>query len=316
MKKILMMGVAALAGLAMTAANAITLDEVAAKKSDVAAKPATAGEVIKSLSSAEDQVKFLAMVNEAIAADTSLTPAQRTAKYIAATTSALASCPAANIPALMAEAYATIPLQSLPYVSESLTTNVFARGEGTTDAQMKAAAESVMEAIESRTATASDADRRNTAAVLAFLNASGGTPEDLRSTLLDGYPAAAAQEWVPAAMGEVDGSVDYDPLLGEKVEGFSMDELRNALASMEIASGDGSAISSIADGSTFEDVKLEPDAYTVPTPDPIIDSDGNINDPVVPRTLNPDKPWSPEYRRGDTPSYPTPDEPTPYPDQY
>ncbi len=313
MKKILMMGVAALAGLAMTAANAITLDEAAAKKADVAAKPATAGEVIKSLSSAEDQVKFLAMVNEAIAADTSLTPAQRTAKFIAATTSALANCPAANIPALMAEAYATIPLQSLPYVSENLTTNVFKRGEGTSDAQMKAAAESVMEAIESRTATASDADRRNTAAILAFLNASGGSPEDLRSTLLDGYPSAAAQEWVPAAMGEVDGSVDYGPLLGQKNVGFSEDEMRKNLSEMNIPSGDGTAVSSIADGSTFADVTLEPGAYTVPTPDPITDYEGNIKYSVLPHTLQPDKPWAAKYRRGDTPTY---DVPSTYPDQY
>ncbi|MCR5414683.1 MAG: hypothetical protein K6F50_08180 [Kiritimatiellae bacterium] len=302
MKKILMMGIAALAGLAATGVDAMTLAEAGAKKAEAAANQKTMSAVIKDLSE-EDQVKFLAMVNEEIA-NSEGSAEEKTARYIAAAEAALSSCPKSNVAALTAEVYATVPLQSLPLMSERLASGVFSRGTAN-DAQVKTAAESVMKAIEARTSSAADSDRRNTAAVLAFLNASGGTPADLRSTLLDGYPSEASMEWVPAAMGEVDGTKDYKPLLGVETASPKADDVFTILP-MAPAVLAGSMMADLSGtGTAYTDAVLDPDQYALP------DQGGDFGMEIrIPRTTDQSKPWYNGAKRGE--SY---DEPEVYPGQ-
>ena len=87
MKKILMMGIAAIAAMAMTDARALSLTDAGAKVPEAAEKPATMAEVMNQLSEA-DQLKFLATVNEAIA-KMPISEDEKVARYVEANTAAV-----------------------------------------------------------------------------------------------------------------------------------------------------------------------------------------------------------------------------------
>ena len=121
MKKILMMGIAAIAAMAMTDARALSLTDAGAKVPEAAEKPATMAEVMNQLSEA-DQLKFLATVNEAIA-KMPISEDEKVARYVEANTAAVKA--AANRTAMLAEIFATASPAALAVINEKFAPAIF-----------------------------------------------------------------------------------------------------------------------------------------------------------------------------------------------
>ena len=218
MKKIIAM--IALAGLAwvVSAAN-MPRSEWHAKVGECAQNPTLLKQTIAQLSD-EDQVAFLAEVNEAI----SKMPGSdevKAAAFLDANRAAVSGASPANRTAVLAEVFATVPPEYLTVVNESFASDLFNRNANPSktfsDEEYSSVAKTAMAAIVARCATAENSAVRDTFAALMFERASGGSPANLRDTLVAELPAdsqeTAKSEWIPAAMGE-GREKTYDPMLG------------------------------------------------------------------------------------------------------
>lgn len=190
-----------------------------AKVGDCAQNPALLKQVISQLSD-EDQVAFLAEVNDAI----SKMPGSdevKAAAFLDANRAAVSGASASNRSAVLAEVFATVPPEHLTVINESFASDLFNRNANPsrpfTDEEYVALVKSTMATITARCATAEHSAVRDTFAALMFERASGGSPSDIRETLISTLPASsqetARSEWIPAAMGE-GREKTYDPMLG------------------------------------------------------------------------------------------------------
>lgn len=212
------LGVLILSCAALVQAHALTLVEARAKIGEAANNSRVMAETTAALSAA-DQVTFLAQVNEAISKMPG-SDSDRAAKFYAANKAALTNSKKGNLSNLLAETYATVPLEALTVINERFATELFSRssGSGMTDAQFEQISKINMAKVQKRTDGASDAAERNTFAILMFVRASNGSPANLATTLVEGMPEVqsrktALAEWIPAALGEGQPK-DYSPLLG------------------------------------------------------------------------------------------------------
>ncbi len=218
MKKIIAM--IALAGLAwvVSAAN-MPRSEWHAKVGECAQNPTLLKQTIAQLSD-EDQVAFLAEVNEAI----SKMPGSdevKAAAFLDANRAAVSGASPSNRTAVLAEVFATVPPEYLTVINESFASDLFNRNANPSktfsDEEYSSVAKTAMAAIVARCATAENSAVRDTFAALMFERASGGSPSNLRDTLVAELPAGsqetAKSEWIPAAMGE-GREKTYDPMLG------------------------------------------------------------------------------------------------------
>ena len=177
--------------------------------------------LIKQLT-AEDQVSFLADVNKAIA-DMPASIEEKTAKYLNLNHAALAAAKGSgNVQALLAETFATVPPESLTVLNERFAVDLFNRtsgsGESYTDAQYAEITLKMMEVINKRTAETDNGSTRSAFAILMFLRASNGTPEDLADKLIETLEHEDARdlakaEWIPSALGKDKRELGYEPLL-------------------------------------------------------------------------------------------------------
>lgn len=175
--------------------------------------------------SAADQVSFLAEVNAAIAKMPGSSEVKAAAFY-SANRAALAGASKANLSAVLAEVFATVPPEYLTDINERFAKDLFNRAGDTTrtytDEQFAAVAKGAVALIAERCKDVENGDERMTFAVLMFQRASGGTPADLVQTLVAQTPNTAAHaqmiDWAKAALG--DGQIaSYDPLLGNAQAG-------------------------------------------------------------------------------------------------
>jgi len=215
MKKILMIGLAALATLA--GAQEMSLADASGKIGEAVSDPAVLTATVRQLSAA-DQVAFLAKVNEAIA-NMPGSSAEKAAAFLNANKAALKGAKAGNLAQLLAEVFATVPPEALTVLNESFASDLFNRASNPdmSDAAFVALVQNTMKAIAARNASSDNAAVRDTFAALMFLRASNGSPADLADTLVGDLPPAsqevAKREWIPAAMG-VGQDQSYEPLLG------------------------------------------------------------------------------------------------------
>ena len=216
MKKLVLIAAMALAGASM----AMTLQAAKGQIPGAVANPAKMAEIMKELSE-EDQIEFLALVNQAIS-EMSGSANELAAIYLAVNEAALRAHGNGNLQALLATTYATVPPEALTVLNERLAADLFNRNADPTkpvsDAAFANLAKEAMKTISEKASTTDEASVRTTFALLMFLRASGGTPSDLRDTLAESItdPAAkelALNEWIPAAMGE-QGQKSYDGMLG------------------------------------------------------------------------------------------------------
>ncbi len=251
-----------------------------AKVGDCAQDPAMLKETIGKLS-ASDQTAFLAEVNDAISKMPGSDEA-KAAAFLNANRAAVSGASKENRTAVLAEVFATVPPEYLTVINESFAGDLFNRNANPsrpfTDEEYKALATSTMAAIVARCATAENSAVRDTFAALMFERASGGSPSDLRDSLVATLPAGsqetAKSEWIPAAMGE-GREKTYDPMLGVSESG----EEPNHAAVLQLAGpqiGQALLADMQADGTGASSGGLASGAFTAPG----IVGTADINDPV------------------------------------
>ena len=299
MKKILMIGIAALASVAM--AQELSLADASSKIGEAAGNPATMTSLMKQLK-AGDQAAFVARVNQTIDAMPG-SASEKAAAYLNANSAALRGAAKGNVMAVLAEIFATVPPEALTVINENFAANLFSRtadaSKTYTDAEFVARAQTAMAEVQKRNATVDNAGVRDTFAVLMFLRASNGTPKDLADTLTATFDEKtrdlARTEWIPPAL---DGN--YEPMLGasdageqpEMAQVLRMAGTQVSLAMLsDLASGD---VLGMPQTSSMFDSGL----YGIPA----LSDDSGLN--RVPRTMDKSAKHYADNRRGDTPSEP------------
>ncbi len=224
MKKLLMLAFAAVTLGAFAAENA----EANASAALVAARAKIQGAaqdkkvmtaVMKTLSAA-DQLKFVSEVMGAISKLPG-SPEEHTAMYLNATRGAIEGAAKGNVTEVVAEAYAVVPVGSLPVITESLAENVFNRAANPkvtyTDERFIKIVENVMKTVNARLETAEDGGVRAGFAALMMVKASNSaTPEIQKAavaTLPESVREKASNEWFPAALASSENK-SYEPMLG------------------------------------------------------------------------------------------------------
>ena len=234
MKKLLVMMVLATAGVAVaqtqSASEKLAADKTQISLADARGKidkaiesPAVMGELMKRLS-AEDQVKFLADVNKAIA-DMPASIEEKSAKFLNINHVALKNAQKGNTTALLAEVFATVPPEALTVLSERFASDLVNRAANPnityTDEQFAKLTTEIMKTINERTEETDNGSTRSTFAILMFLRASNETgdaldklQEQLVDTLKhDDAKELAKDEWIPAALGKDGREQGYEPIL-------------------------------------------------------------------------------------------------------
>ena len=231
MKKVLLMLLVAAAGVAAVGAQPAAEKKAAGKaktsladargKIDKAIEsPDLMKEIMQGLS-AEDQKKFLADVNKAIG-DMPASIEEKTAKFLNINHAALKSAQEGNTAALLAEVFATVSPEALTVINERFASDLVNRAANPnvtyTDEQFTKLALGVMKVVNERTEETDNGSTRSAFAILMFVRASNGTPEDLADKLIetlkhDDAKELAKDEWIPAALGKGGREQGYEPIL-------------------------------------------------------------------------------------------------------
>ena len=214
-------------GIMMAAAILVAGSVVAQEASIVEARkqivesisnPAVMTSTVKQLS-AEDQKQYLADVVAAIAKMPG-SQEEAAASYLSVCRAALKGARKGNLPAMIAEVFATVPPEYLPVISESLGSDVLNRAASSsttyTDDKYLDIATNVMATVNARVASEDAADVRSAFAALAFIRGSNNASENIVSAMVESLPEsarkAAADEWFPAALAQGE-SKSYDAML-------------------------------------------------------------------------------------------------------
>ena len=243
-KKAMSVAAALLAGLAFTcAADAVAADAAAAKASASMSLAEARGRIDRAIASpaemkatmrrlsAEDQRQFLADVNAAVAKMPG-SESERIATFVAVSRAALEGARKGNVTTLLAEIYATVPLDALPDMNESLSSDLMnratAKGRTFTDEQFVKLSESVMAKVNERVATVDDGDVRAGFAALMMIRGSNSPSNQavvgpIVAALPESARDVAKNEWFPAALADGQDK-SYEPMLGG--DGFGNDPNR------------------------------------------------------------------------------------------
>lgn len=220
MKKILMLLAIAVSLFAIAApqAKTISIADARAKIGEVIKNPAAMTNLMKQLSD-EDQKTFVADVNAAI----SKMPAsneERTAMLLNVNKAAIRGAGKGNLANIVAEVFATAPVESLTVLNESFAQDLFNRdadpSNPLSDEQFEKIAESLIATVNERTAKTDDGAVRSSFAIAMIVNAANGSMPELGAKLAETLPEEsreiAKNEWIPAATQE--GEKNYDSMLG------------------------------------------------------------------------------------------------------
>lgn len=205
---------AAAAGVVLLTATGVEAASLADAKAQIAAgleSSAKMEQIVKGLAAA-DQTAFVAAVNTAIDS----LPGKASAKaktYATANQAMLKGAEKKNLSAMVAEVFATVPVEAQPELAKAFAENLFDRGASKVDdATFSKIAESVTKDVVARAAKADDGDVRAAFAIVMFDKASKGAPAGLTDSLVKLLPAdaqaKAASQWIPAAK-----KGDYGPIL-------------------------------------------------------------------------------------------------------
>lgn len=137
---------------------------------------------------------------------------------------------------VLAEVYATIPEYALPALTDGLSSKVFTRaamGFKKDDDTFQSFALSAMLGIYRRCRSDNKLvisnQRRIAFAVVMFLKASEGIPDDLMDQLIAFVPDVvrdrAREVWIPSAMGEDGKKPTYEPMMGDSTNDVEVAKL-------------------------------------------------------------------------------------------
>lgn len=196
--------------MAMSIAQALSLAEARGKIGDCIADAKTMAATMKQLS-AEDQVAFLADVNEAIASMPG-SEEQKAATFVNVNKAAVTSAAKGNVTALIAEVFATVPVEMLPAISETFAADLFNRNADPTqkydDAQFTKIAETVMAKVNERLASADDGDKRAAIAAATMIKGAGEATPEMTSAIISTLPEAAREAAEKSVPEMVAGNYD------------------------------------------------------------------------------------------------------------
>ena len=212
-----MMVAAVLVAGAVVAQNA-SIVEARKQIVESISNPAVMTSTVKQLS-AEDQKQYLADVVAAIAKMPG-SQEEAAASYLSVCRAALKGAGKGNLPAMIAEVFATVPPEFLPVISESLGSDMLNRASNPsttyTDDRYLDIATNVMAAVNARVASEDAADVRSGFAALAFIRGSNSASDGIVSAMVASMPEsarkAAAEEWFPAALAQGEAK-SYDAML-------------------------------------------------------------------------------------------------------
>lgn len=216
MKKIVCLAMALLAGVTM-AAN-LSMAEARKQIDSVIAEPTKMTEILKQLDPSS-QVEFVSEVNAAISALPGSTE-DKAATFLNVNSAALKGASKGNLAPVVAEIFATVPVEALPAISENFAASSFNRAADPattyTDDRFKQIVEGVMSTVNKRMEKADNGDVRSAFAGLMMIRASNSTsPEMVLSivaTLPESAREAASKEWFPAALAEGEAK-SYEPMM-------------------------------------------------------------------------------------------------------
>ena len=174
--------------------------------------------------SADERVDFVRSMNAMLPNFPAATEASRIETTYRLNRDFIKSAPAVDRRRVLAEVYATIPEYALPALTDGLSSKVFNRaamGFKKDDDSFQSFALSAMLGIYRRCRSDNrlvvSNQRRIAFAVVMFLKASEGIPEDLMDQLIAFVPDTvrdmARDEWIPKAMGEDGKKPTYEPML-------------------------------------------------------------------------------------------------------
>ncbi|MBO7166605.1 MAG: hypothetical protein J6V88_03670 [Kiritimatiellae bacterium] len=171
--------------------------------------------------SPEDQMAFIAAVNDAISKKPASNEARAAAFYEANRAALFSLAKSNNLGNALAEIFATVPPEYLTVLNERFASEVFKRNPNSpiSDSDFERIAASTMAKIVSRSEKTENASVRQTFAVIMFVRASGGSPANLGETLtsmMSDKEAAktAMNDWVKPALEEGDKK-NYNAMLGD-----------------------------------------------------------------------------------------------------
>ena len=224
-------------GMAMVAAvlavSSFAQDADASKPLPMAEARANVGAMIKDPEaltaamkqmSSTNQVAFVAEVNAAISKMPGSNE-EKAAAALNANKALLKGASAGNVANVLAEVFASAPVETLGLISENFASDLFNRDADPSrtysDAEFSAIAEAMVKKIVDRTSSGDDGGVRSAFGVMMMVNASNGSPADLPEKLSALLPEdvrdVARDEWIPDGIGEnknYEGAMAYSSEAG------------------------------------------------------------------------------------------------------
>jgi hypothetical protein len=218
LKKMIAAYALALCAIPFAASAELSKAEWQAKVGECAGNPSAMKATIAQIP-ASDQAEFVANVNKAIAEKPGSKEA-KAADFYAANKAAVSG--AADKSSVLAEVFATVPVEYLTDINERFATELFNRNanpeKSVSDAAFVELSTNALAVVNQRCESAEDnAAARQAFAALMFVRASGGSPEGLTdlfvSQMTDSQAKESAGSWISEALGADGKEASYDSML-------------------------------------------------------------------------------------------------------
>ena len=218
----------ALSVMPFAASAELSKDQWLAKVGDCANNPSAMKATIAQIPASE-QAEFVGKVNEAIGKKPA-SAESKAADFYAVNKAAVSG--ASDKSSVLAEVFATVPVEYLTDINERFATELFSRNANPenkpiSDAAFTELATNALAVVNARCESAENAGVRQTFAALLFIRASGGSPEGLADTLVaqmtDPQAKESASSWIADAMGGEGKEATYNEMLDSTDAGAEPD---------------------------------------------------------------------------------------------
>ena len=217
-----------LCAIPLAASAELSKAEWQAKVGECAGNPSAMKATIAQIP-ASDQAEFVANVNKAIAEKPGSKEA-KAADFYAANKAAVSG--ATDKSSVLAEVFATVPVEYLTDINERFASELFNRNANpekpVSDSAFVELSTNTLAVVNQRCESAEDnAAARQTFAALMFVRASGGSPEGLvdlyASQMTDSQAKESAGAWISEALGSDGKEASYDSMLAASDAGDEPD---------------------------------------------------------------------------------------------
>ena len=217
-----------LCAIPLAASAELSKAEWQAKVGECAGNPSAMKATIAQIP-ASDQAEFVANVNKAIA-DKPGSNESKAADFYAANKAAVSG--ATDKSSVLAEVFATVPVEYLTDINERFASELFNRNANpekpVSDSAFVELSTNTLAVVNQRCESAEDnAAARQTFAALMFVRASGGSPEGLvdlyASQMTDSQAKESAGAWISEALGSDGKEASYDSMLAASDAGDEPD---------------------------------------------------------------------------------------------